>query len=643
MASAWAVQKDTFHAASAMAASDSPAPPSTSAAPAQLSEAAAARQQALGRLKDRLKGQRPVPEPSAHQQRAQAGPGGAAAPLLPPRPLLQPYPPQVPQFKDLKPQLPTHQQPAGATTAAAPPSSSSSGPPPTASAIDEFVRRAEALRQSLAEAASSSAVSGSAGQLRPSSPGGGPLSLLQYISEPGVADDLVRESLFHRRGGQQYGGQYGTAAAWYGPRGPGDEASEGYETDYDSEGSVVEGEEDGGRDGRGPAAGGYDEGEEDEDEAAAWSEKKLLDQLFFPSEAAASAGGEPVTGRQAVGLPRSGTEPLPVHTSPGGGRQSPKPSPPRAGVNEVSSPASSASSSPVLQVTVAGLRVPAHHTDLSIVVKSPALSALSQRQHWSIPGGATGGGSTEAALLSLSLPAHAGMPLPCPLMLEVWDKRSVLVGVAQLSLLPAAGADLTLGTLLHASCSGSVSLRNPLLSASEEAQLLAECSVAVEALLLLPPSTPHLQEGPAPGSPLSPLVGEAGTQQQPGDPSDSPPMFRHTFRVTVCGAQGMPDAAALASEGRPVPCARFMRYLYPGVCTVGSDRPGLSGSALLSMLLPYGSPPQLPCFPALPLLSQATPDPSSPRTFPAAPALSSPPPLFPRSPSSPRRLRAPLH
>ncbi|GFH23883.1 hypothetical protein HaLaN_21575 [Haematococcus lacustris] len=41
------------------------------------------------------------------------------------------------------------------------------------------------------------------------------------------------------------------------------------------------------------------------------------------------------------------------------------------------------------------------------------------------------------------------------------------------------------------------------------------------------------------------------------------PLTRHTWRVTVCGALGLPDEAQLGAAGLPVPSSRYAKYYYP--------------------------------------------------------------------------------
>ncbi len=42
------------------------------------------------------------------------------------------------------------------------------------------------------------------------------------------------------------------------------------------------------------------------------------------------------------------------------------------------------------------------------------------------------------------------------------------------------------------------------------------------------------------------------------------PLLRHTWRVTLCAAGGLPSADILAGAGLPVPVCRYAKYLYPG-------------------------------------------------------------------------------
>jgi hypothetical protein len=44
------------------------------------------------------------------------------------------------------------------------------------------------------------------------------------------------------------------------------------------------------------------------------------------------------------------------------------------------------------------------------------------------------------------------------------------------------------------------------------------------------------------------------------------PLVRHTWRVTVCGAAGLPSAEEMEAAGLPAPSGRYARYYYPGGC-----------------------------------------------------------------------------
>ena len=544
--------------------------------PAKLSESAAARKQALDRLKHRLKGSRVTTVPSLKGQPASTSHQGSLAPPFS-RPLLQPYAPQAPQFMDLRPQLPTsHALPPSSAQAPQQAKGASSA------ALEALVRQAEALKKSLAEVSTDiapvmpSAGPGGGGGTRASSAGPpSRLSLLQFINDPEITHDLVRESLVSqtqdpRGGGSSQGWRGGPAGQ---PRGD-DLGSVGYSSSdgsYDSDGSY--GEEDGGdgvRRGRGRQAfipGEGDEDEEDEEDAAAWSEQQLLGQLFFPTSGQDKEVDD--DGRSGGNKGKASSD---AHPS-----MSPEKKAQLGSQSDEIGSNSAVLSSPQLHIEVLDLGVlPSRHSDLSIVIKSPSLSSsTSQGQHWSLGGGAPAAdGDASPPLARVSLPAHTDVRLPCPLVLEVWDQRSILVGVVQLALtspaldpasLKASFSGERSASTVFAHCSGSSSLRNPLLSEEEEEALLADCLISVAARIEVPLQASDLnaeaQGDDHPGGILAPErghdLGEEGAQ-------DEPPMLRHTFRVTVCGASGLPGEVLLSDQGKLVPKARFLRYIYPG-------------------------------------------------------------------------------
>ena len=561
------LHENTFSASLAISEADSPGQVDLSAVPVRppASVAAMARRRALDRLKDRLQGQKAPAQPLQAYKPLASRPAPTQAPAQ--APLLLSYPAQVPQFKPLNPPPPTQQrqepapQDIGAVSAAHPPSS------PPASALDEFVRRAEALRQSLAEAT---------GPLPSASPPSG-LDLLRFISEPSVANDLVHDALRRPPPPPQRAGRVGPLEAeGWGQQGPprraGDDASEGYDKDYESDRSDSG---TGDRSGKGEETDYGDE--EDEDEAAAWSEQQLLGQLFFPGGASHREG----SSEPAV-LKGEGPEGAAENGRRGSSSQPSLAKSPAPAVSPEVTPAEG-EGGPLLQVLLHGIRLPSRYKDLSFVVKSPALSALSQRQHRTMatpPAPLSSSAPEEVEALpiaSWSLPAHVtGVPLPCPLVLEVWDQRVILVGVLQMDLLDAGGGEVSVGEgqwmgpggnrrVLHAVGGGHVPLRNPLLDPEEEGKLLAECSVAMEADLTYPYRRGEGQASTEGAG--TPRPGEAGNVADGGPiaaAQQTEPRVQHTFRVTVCGGRGLPDVEVLSGLGRPVPCARFMRYLYPG-------------------------------------------------------------------------------
>ncbi|KAG1667655.1 hypothetical protein FOA52_004682 [Chlamydomonas sp. UWO 241] len=450
-----------------------------------------------------------------------------------------------------------------------------------AAALDEIVRKAEALRASLSDA-SASYTTRSAGAdgrhpLRGSE--GDALDVLRFITVPEVARDIVRSSVDagwaqHQRQRRARSAQHRPNHDAYGSRDDGSDQSE----DDD-----------------------FDEDDEDEGGAAAWSERQLLQHLFFPATSGGpggarggpgdgSARGSPGGGAAAAG--RSGGAAAAAAAAGGGGigpgweeeseeegsGGSPEATPrgARGAVSRADASLSPSATQQQQQATddraLAHLSLALHelalpegfdtaNADLSLIVKCTLLPALSQRQHWPLP--------RPGQLLSLSLaqPFPGLGPIPVPLALELWSHREELVGVAATRLRttavhrsadelptlheereePGAGPEL-------ARSSGRLSLRNPLAMAAQEAAL-AGCDISLTARVL----------GPS-GAPAS--VSSAGDARTTSAASTGAPdamtAVRHTFRVTVCGGLGLPEAADYEEMDAQAPVSRFIRYQYPG-------------------------------------------------------------------------------
>lgn len=374
--------------------------------------------------------------------------------------------------------------------------------------------------------------------------------------------------------------------------------------------------------GSGGWEGSSDMSWEEEQEAAEWSEQQLLAQLFFPKAQAPEADADGLMAPQRAGVQgqdqdQPGAAAAVGATTPGskdeGAAQLPHMS---AGISVSPRPTSNsasgrdASAEPQLQVWVHSLQLPALSAaatdplaggELSVIVKCPLLPSLTQRQHHALPPRPpsvstpeqpSGAGAGSSALLHLSLPAPNPSPLPCPLVLEVWQQRTQLVGLAALSLPPAAASQPTdaaaaapsaaspaqppaaqappqpaqtsaAGWQLAASSSGTFALSNPLTPENENDAAAggSSSSIALTAAL----------HTPTPQPPLSPAhaLAEQADSRRPGSPQAKAEVVEvqavcHSFRVTVGGARHLADTVDLKRVGQAVPLSRFLRYQYPG-------------------------------------------------------------------------------
>ncbi|GAX82212.1 hypothetical protein CEUSTIGMA_g9640.t1 [Chlamydomonas eustigma] len=592
-AAAWGgVNNDLLVASKVVAAADSPSDVSKSATMGRLfsgsyalSGPPQARQWALSRLKNRLQIQRTGP--------AAVQLGDAIPQILPAqifavpttnKTVLQSIPASLPEFKELNPSLPTDQRPGMQHTLSPP----SKPHVVTEDPVAVFLRQAEALRMSLSEAVSKVPASPSSSLIHYPSNGenhysrdSASLSLLKFIQEDkGVSQPLPLQSRSFK------GSSSAQQQAWL-ARHPGDDVSEGYE----SEGDMTSSHGHGNENSREETTDADQEEDEDEEEAAAWSERQLLDHLFFPPASTRKVPGDKdpdsfTPNKSGRNKPDTIPKPdAPVDQTAGGGqldkivdhsgegdKSAPSPHQPQS-VEEQDPVAKKPSiSQPVLQVEVIDLNVPDKYQDLSFVVKASSLSSLSQRQHWSVccSNGESNALAIPQPLLSFSLPAHTDIMLPSPVIFELWSGRTELVGMAQLLLQPPPDNDLqdngssafkcqpaVEGMLLQAYACVSVPLQNPLMNKVEREELERCGKIKIQAGIF----APHVVEAKSQGllSDHAPGAKEGVDALHQGSV-----MFSHTFRVTVCGGVDLPDPQSLVQQELPVPHSRFLQYIYPG-------------------------------------------------------------------------------